>query len=284
MRKPYHYFLFVIIALGILVPSACNKVDQEGGKGNAQNILDLLSSEDKLYQDLTIRSQYKGKQMTYSVWLPNGYDPTVAYPFLYLLHGYESGNQDHLDRCWVEKGNAREIARAYLRDGGVPMVIVMPNGLSDFYIGFNNQDYEQFFHLELMPQVEKSFNCNGKRAIAGLSMGGFGTLYYALTYPDKFTYAYAMSPATSMSMFDISLDVMKHKAAALSNVNPHPDFTIEVGEQDSIVSNVDASILCDAINDAAHCEWISRSGTHSWEFWQECLPKALKKVGESFTK
>ena len=26
------------------------------------------------------------------------------YPCLYLLHGYEQGDQAHLDRCWVEKG------------------------------------------------------------------------------------------------------------------------------------------------------------------------------------
>lgn len=284
MSKPYRYLLFVIIALGMIVPSACNKPGKEDGKDNKQNLLDLLNAEDKLYQDLTIPSQYKGKQMTYSVWLPNGYDATKSYPFLYLLHGYESGEQTHLDHCWVEKGNARSIARDYVKNGGVPMIIIMPNGLSDFYIGYNNQDYEKYFHLELMPRVEKSFNCNGQRAIAGLSMGGFGTLYYALTYPEKFTYAYAMSPATSMSMFGISLDVMSEKAAALASVNPHPDFTIEVGEQDSVVSNSDAAILCESINAVAHCEWISRPGTHFWDFWQECLPKALQRVGESFTK
>jgi S-formylglutathione hydrolase FrmB len=29
-------------------------------------------------------------------------------------------------------------------------------------------------------------------------------------------------------------------------------------------------------------EWILRSGTHDWKFWQECLPKVLEKVGLSF--
>jgi S-formylglutathione hydrolase FrmB len=268
------------MALGILVPSACNKPDKPDDNGQT-NLIDLLNAEDKLYQDLTIQSQYKGQKMTYSVWLPNGYDENKDYPFLYLLHGYETGDQSHLDRYWVEKGNAQEIARKYLKDGGVPMIIIMPNGLSDFYIGFNNQDYEKYFHQELMPKVEKSFKCNGKRAIAGLSMGGFGTLYYALSYPEKFTYAYAMSPATSMSWF-ISLDGMKAKAAALATVNPHPDFTIEVGNQDTTVSNEDAKALSDAINAVAHCEWIARDGIHYWDFWQVCLEKALKKVGESF--
>lgn len=42
--------------------------------------------------------------------------------------------------------------------------------------------------------------------------------------------------------------------------------------------------LSDAINQAAHCEWIARDGIHYWDFWQQCLPKALKKAGESFTK
>ena len=266
------------MALGIIVPSACNK--PAAPDETPVDIIDLLGKEDKLYQDLTIQSQYKGQKMTYSVWLPGGYDENKEYPFLYLLHGYESGDQSHLDRYWVEKGNAREIAKKYVKEGGVPMVIIMPNGLSDFYIG-NNQAYEKYFHQELMPSVEKAFKCNGKRAIAGLSMGGFGTLYYALSYPQKFTYAYAMSPATSMSWF-ITLDQMKEKAAALAGIKPHPDFTIEVGNQDTTVSNADAKELSDAINEAAHCEWIARDGIHYWDFWQECLPKALQKAGESF--
>jgi S-formylglutathione hydrolase FrmB len=29
-------------------------------------------------------------------------------------------------------------------------------------------------------------------------------------------------------------------------------------------------------------EFITRAGGHTWQFWQECLPKALVKVGESF--
>lgn len=278
MSRFSRFWIFVTMALGMICSSACNK--PLAPDDSPVDIIDLLGKEDKLYQDLTIQSQYKGQKMTYSVWLPGGYDENKEYPFLYLLHGYESGDQSHLDRYWVEKGNAREIAKKYVKEGGVPMVIIMPNGLSDFYIG-NNQAYEKYFHQELMPSVEKAFKCNGKRAIAGLSMGGFGTLYYALSYPQKFTYAYAMSPATSMSWF-ITLDQMKEKAAALAGIKPHPDFTIEVGNQDTTVSNADAKELSDAINDAAHCEWIARDGIHYWDFWQECLPKALQKAGESF--
>jgi len=273
-------FYILALALGAAALSACGKADKGTDDQQPIDISDLLSKEDKLYQDLTITSTNMSRKMTYSVWLPGGYDSSKQYPFLYLLHGVEQGDQSHLDRCWVEKGKAREIAKAYVKDGGVPMVIIMPNGLSSFYIGA----YEAYFEEELMPFVEKTFKCNGERAIAGLSMGGFGTLYHGLTYPEKFSYVYAMSPAPSAEWMGVSIDQMKAKAAALKDVSACPGFTIEVGKQDTTVDNVKSKDLCDAINAAAHCEWIARDGFHFWDFWQECLPKALKKAGESFKK
>lgn len=262
------------MALGALALSACGKSTAEkSGEEQEQNILDLLNAEDKLYQDLTIQSAYKGQKMTYSVWLPGGYDENKEYPFLYLLHGYEQGDQSHLDRCWVEKGNAREIAKKYLKDGGVPMVIVMPNGLSDFYAGA----WEQYFHEELMPKVEKAFRCNGKRAIAGLSMGGFGTTYHALKYPTLFTYAYAMSPAV--------MGDMKAMVDAQADKSVFPGFTFEVGNQDTTVQNANTEELAQYMQQKGlSVEYIARDGIHYWDFWQECLPKALNKAGESFGK
>ncbi len=259
------------LALGVLALSACGKPgdpsDNEGG-GGKQNLLDLLNKEDHLYQDLTITSTYLKRKMTYSVWLPNGYDENKTYPFLYLLHGYESGEQAHLDRCWVEKGNARAIAQEYVQKGGVPMVIVMPNGLSMFYSG----DYEPYLHEELMPEVEKLYHGNGKRAISGLSMGGFGTVYHALKYPQRFTYAYAMSPAVNAGMADM-----------VSDVSVLPGMTIETGEDDTTTKMADITPFVDAMKDKGFViEYITRPGIHYWNFWQECLPKALQKVGESF--
>ena len=264
------------LALGaLLVLSACgsnSKVEQPEGD-NSDKLLELLRAQDKLYQDLTITSQYKNRKMTYSVWLPNGYDENKTYPFLYLLHGYESGDQAHLDRCWVEKGNAREIAKQYVKDGGVPMVIVMPNGLSDFYYGA----WEQYFHEELIPTVEELYKGNGKRAIAGLSMGGFGTTYHALKYPQKFTYAYAMSPAV--------MGDMKAMVDAQDDKSVFPGFTFEVGNQDTTVQNASTEDLANYMKEQGlTVEYIARDGIHYWDFWQECLPKALAKAGESFNK
>lgn len=263
------FFCIFVVALGVLSLSACGK--SAVPETDEVDILDLLNAEDKLYQGLTITSKNLSRKITYSVWLPNGYDVSRKYPFLYLLHGYESGDQNHLDQKWVEMGNAREIAKAYVRDGGVPMVIVMPNGLSSFYSG----NYEAYLHEELIPAVEKSFGGSGKRAIAGLSMGGYGTLLHALKYPEKFSYAYAMSPAV-MGDMKTFVDEQPDKSV-------FPAFTIEVGNQDTTVDNAAAQDLANYMQDAGiKVDFIARDGIHYWNFWQECLPKALEKVGASF--
>lgn len=261
------------LALGALALSACGKDNTNSGTDKPIDILDILNSEDKLYQDLTITSKNMGQKMTYSVWLPNGYDETKTYPFLYLLHGYESGDQAHLDRYWVQKGNANKIASEYVKNGGVQMIIVMPNGLSSFYVG----NYETYFEEELIPYVEKAFGGNGKRAIAGLSMGGFGTTYHGLKYPANFLYAYAMSPAV--------MGDMKAMVDAQPDKSVFPAFTFEVGNQDTTVDNNNTRELADYMkSQGLDVEYIARDGIHYWDFWMECLPKALKKAGEAFTK
>ena len=228
-------------------------------------------SSQPMIVELSMKSAKMGQNMTYSLWLPAGYDESKTYPFFYLLHGYEMGDQSRLDRCWLDKGNAAKIAQDYQLAGGKPMVIVMPNGLSSFYQG----DYEEYFENELIPKVEEDYHGNGKRAIGGLSMGGYGTLYHALKYPEKFTYAYAMSPAAQAWMASF-IDAKSDKSV-------FPAFTIEVGEQDMTVNNNEAQSLYNSMKSKGlTAEFISRPGTHDWAFWKQCLPKALVAVGNSF--
>lgn len=225
--------------------------------------------------ELSMKSTSMNRTMTYTVWLPAQYDEKNTYPFLYLLHGYEYGDQSRLDRCWLDKGNAAKLAEDYQKAGGVAMVIVMPNGLDKFYM---NDGYETYFEQELMAEVETRYHCNGKRAVAGLSMGGFGTLYHSLKYPSKFKYAYAMSPAAKMWGTDPKdfIGLQKDKSV-------FPSFTIEVGTEDMTVNNNDSKALYNAmVKEGIRCEWIERAGTHDWPFWMDCLPKALIKAGDSF--
>ena len=220
-----------------------------------------------LLKNQTIRSTAMKRDMKYTIWLPEGAEPQHSLPFLYLLHGY--GDDQN---AWAEKGNLVSIYREYAAAGGTPMVVVMPDALTTFYVG----DYETYLHEELIPQVEKLYKCNGKRAVAGLSMGGYGTLYHALKYPAKFKYAYAMSPAVDVNSFKALIDAQPDKKV-------FPGFTIEVGTEDTTVNTAAAEKVSDYMKASGlNAEWIARPGIHYWNFWQECLPKALNKAGESF--
>lgn len=208
------------------------------------------------------------RQLVTTVWLPAGYDESKSYPFLYLLHGYGDDNDS-----WIQKGSANTIADNYIHDKGVPMVIVMPNGLTSFYTG----TFEAFMHETLMPDVEERFHCNGKRALAGLSMGGYGTLYYALKYPEKFKYAYSMSPASDIDGFRV--------LASKLNPSDYPPMTVESGTNDGTVSITGVRNLVDMLHECGlSCEFIERAGGHDWNFWPVCLKKALVKIGETFNK
>lgn len=117
------------------------------------------------------------------------------YPVLWLLHG---GDDDH--RCWTDAGDAESST------DGLALVVVMPDcGRGGWYSDWSRPDTEvgrqlwTSFHLgELRRWVETTLPVRtdrGGRAIAGLSMGGFGALSYAARHPELFCFAAAFSGA-----------------------------------------------------------------------------------------
>lgn len=213
-----------------------------------------------------ISSKKMNKSMKYSMYLPAGYEKGASYPILYLLHGYGDENN-----AWLDKGRLFLTAREYEKNGGNPMIVVCPDGLTDFYQG----KWENYMYGELMPEVESKYKFNGKRAVAGLSMGGYGSIYYWSKYPEMYSYAYAMSPAVNVGG-TVQILVGKDK-------NSLPPLTIETGIQDQTTSLTSITEFHDYLvsEDIEH-EFITRDGSHDWTFWQVCLPKALNKCGEAF--
>ena len=258
----------------------CHKLPNDGGKKK-----DSVPSGTVVQSSML--SAKRARTMKYTVWLPAGYDEKKTYPFLYLLHGAGDDNNS-----WIEKGGADKIANQYLADDGVPMVIIMPDALLTFYVNMEEVTnpmlqgldqighYEEYFFEELMPKVEEQYHCNGKRALAGLSMGGWGTLYYGLKYPEMFKYGYAMSPATGIDGLPVSLRDLISKQ---SSTSVFPFITLESGIQDYTVG-IQSVRDCDELltsYDVKH-HFIERSGGHDWKFWPVCLEKALVEIGKSF--
>jgi S-formylglutathione hydrolase FrmB len=130
------------------------------------------------------------------VLLPAGYrdHPRRRYPVLYLLHGAGS---DY--RSWTRYGDAEAItARA-------PMIVVMPDGgtggwYTDWYKGDRpvQPRWESYHVGELVPWIDRTYRtiaARRGRAVAGLSMGGFGALSYAARHPGTFAAAASFSGA-----------------------------------------------------------------------------------------
>jgi S-formylglutathione hydrolase FrmB len=143
---------------------------------------------DPRLMDVTVSSAALPGPVGVRVLLPNGYDPTQAtrYPVLYLLHG---GFGSYTD--WTTFGNVEPLTV------GLPVIVVMPDGgQGGWYSNWANfgaggpPQWETFHINQLIPWIDANFSTiasKAGRAIAGLSMGGFGAMTYAAQFPGLFT-------------------------------------------------------------------------------------------------
>jgi S-formylglutathione hydrolase FrmB len=157
------------------------------------------------------------------IYLPRGYDaqPAKHWPVFYYLHGL-GGNETN----WVKNG-ALDTAADQL---GLAAIVVMPDGDDGFYIDspskvdydqcmkdgiglfmaarqphdatcVHARSYETYIAKDLVGWVDAHYRTIPRRdgrAIAGLSMGGFGAMELALRHPDEFAAAASHSGAIAM--------------------------------------------------------------------------------------
>ncbi|MFE0171172.1 alpha/beta hydrolase [Streptomyces sp. NPDC059002] len=142
------------------------------------------------------------KPVRVRVQLPADYDPSAAYPVLYLLHG---GAADY--EQWSSGGG--NITRT-VQEAGFKGIVVMPEGGKvGFYSDWQGHTYgnvaplwETFHIKQLVPWVDAHFATSGERAVAGMSMGGYGALKYAAQHPDVFSAVGAFSGGTDIGLPD----------------------------------------------------------------------------------
>ena len=133
-----------------------------------------------------------------NVLLPDGFSRARRYPVLYLLHGHGDSYWS-----WYASSNGDLLHTA----AGFPGIVVMPEGGQGWYADWWNggrrgsPGWESYHLRELIPLVERRLPIRrGRRwhAIAGLSMGGEATMYYASQLPGYFGSAAAFSPPVSI--------------------------------------------------------------------------------------
>jgi S-formylglutathione hydrolase FrmB len=137
----------------------------------------------------------------YCVYLPASYDASAAkqppqrYPVLYFLHGLGDNEQTLFNSGgWTLIDDLRQQRKLG------EFLIVAPEGGRSFYI--NSADgrvrYNDFFLQEFLPLIESKYRIEkqrNKRAISGISMGGYGALRFAFSHPEMFSAVSAQSAA-----------------------------------------------------------------------------------------
>jgi S-formylglutathione hydrolase FrmB len=141
-----------------------------------------------------LESKLMARQMPYNLIVPEGYDyaanKSKKYPVIYLLHGLTG----HFNN-WAENTKLSEFAYKY------QYIIVMPEGNDGWYTDsatVEGDKYESYIVRELIPEIDKNFRTiseRNSRAIAGLSMGGYGSLKFGLKYPEMFSLVGSFSGA-----------------------------------------------------------------------------------------
>ena len=264
-------------------------------------------------EGLLIQSKILNKEVRYTIYLPFDYESSNRYyPVVYLLHGYTDN-----DMGWIQFGEANMIADEAIANRGIPpMILVMPDGGVSWYI--NNYDnsvrYEDFFFQEFIPYIEKTYRIRSEkryRGIAGLSMGGFGTLVYSLKHPDMFSGCAAFSPAVYTEEEYINMDDEKWERensilygknlSGKNRITPlllsyNPLQIIKTADKEKI-KTVNIYIDCgddDFLykgNSALHVllrdlniphEYRVRKGGHQWSYWRSGLLDGLKFIGTGF--
>ena len=123
-----------------------------------------------------------GDDRTMLVMLPLDYDSSVSrYPTLYLLHGYDADITD-----WARGTNLSAYATRH------HLIIVTPDASRSWYVNSvanPKARFDDYIVKDVIEYVDAHFRTIPEpfaRAIAGVSMGGFGAMLLGLEHHDMF--------------------------------------------------------------------------------------------------
>jgi len=140
-------------------------------------------------RDLTIDSPAVGR-VKVRLLLPAKFDaqPETRWPVLYLLHGGGGKYSDWTELFDVEALTAPTDLLVVMPDAGIGWYSDWWNG------GIGGRPMWETFHLvELRQLIERNWQAGDRRAIAGMSMGGYGAMEYATRQPGTFLFAGSFS-------------------------------------------------------------------------------------------
>jgi len=231
--------------------------------------------------------------------LPDDYDTssTTRYPVLYLLHGLTGHYSD-----WVSRTNVADYSSAYR------IIVVTPEGNDGWYTDSESvatDKYESYILKELIPDVQQRYRtieARYGRAVAGLSMGGYGALKFGFKTPSTFVFAASMSGAVAVTRLSEKDAGAERWAMALKLFGPPDSETRKANDLFQIINQLSAARISSlpffyfdcGTEDSATISPYNRElaqlmsekkipheyrelpGDHSWGYWDRQVQEVLK--------
>lgn len=239
-------------------------------------------------------SDSEGIDRRLTVYTPAGYEtsPKTRYPVVYILHGI-GGDED----AWVTQGRATQILDNLIASGKAkPMIAVFTNGnISQEAAPLENSNGYNVPTMSLPKTMEGSFETafpevvkfidsryrtvakSSSRAICGLSMGGFHSLYISANNPGMFSYVGLFSAAvgvTDPSVSPIYQDRPAKLAALFAN---KPYYFIACGNTDFLFA-ANKEYMAELDKAGYRYEFMETDGGHIWRNWRKYLDVFLPKL------
>jgi putative tributyrin esterase len=215
--------------------------------------------------------------------LPAGSPPP---PVLYLLHGL---TDDHT--AWTRLTSIER----YAEEKG--LAVVMPQAHRSFYADeAHGMRFWEFLSDELPSVVERFFRVSTRREdtfVAGLSMGGYGAMKWALRQPERFAAAATLSGALDLAYIQ-EFDLRPHMRALTGRVfagrkvaggdedllhlvtkkGDLPALMLRCGTEDRLVEQNERFVAaCAAAGVALDADF--GPGDHDWSYWDAQIRTVL---------
>ena len=240
---------------------------------------------------VTVKSAALSRRVDVCVFAPPGHG-VERLPLVILLHGVYGSHW-----AWLFKGGAHRVLKQLIRDEGLPaMALAMPSdglwGDGSGYLHHDGADHGRWI-VDEVPEAAALAEPAVRGApcfLAGLSMGGYGTLRLGALHADRFAGLSAHSSVTDAARMRgfveedpdgwslretaplAALDCLQANAGRL------PPLRFDCGTEDGLIEDnraLHAGLLAAGI---AH-EYAEFPGGHTWEYWHEHLADSLRFFG-----
>jgi putative tributyrin esterase len=215
------------------------------------------------------------REIEYTALLPTAAPPQEPHVLL-LLHGMQ-GNQT----SWLTRTSLCRWGDAH------NFLIILPGGENSWWLDWGpGQRHESFLMNDLYAHVGRTFRVQpGPWAIGGLSMGGFGAMRLAFSYPERFRSVWSHSgwfgPAADCPALEFGpypgdpadLDVVRLADRSVASTR-RPAIGFDCGLADPFLA--DNRRLAGALTERgiAH-EYSEHPGGHDWNYWDEQIKAQL---------